>query len=85
MTASFNPTGLTPTRIRGAAPNSNGTNEYPIKSGTAATIFKGAPVRVSAGNLVAIPRLSVCRRRGTEVQIIFPRWHISHRCCRICH
>ena len=31
MTASFNPDGLTPTRIRGAAPNSNGTNEYPIK------------------------------------------------------
>jgi len=54
MTASFNPTGLTPTRIRGAAPNSNGTNEYPIKSGTAATIFKGAPVRVSVGNLVAM-------------------------------
>ena len=54
MTASFNPTGLTPTRIRGAAPNSNGTNEYPIKSGTAATIFKGAPVRVSVGNIVAV-------------------------------
>jgi len=57
MTTSFNPTGLTPTRIRGAAPNSNGTNEYPIKSGTAATIFKGAPVRVSAGNLVAVVSL----------------------------
>ena len=51
MTASFNPNGLTPTRIRGAAPNSNGTNEYSIASGEATTMFTGQPVRVSANKL----------------------------------
>jgi hypothetical protein len=54
MTASFNPDGLTPTRIRGAAPNSNGTNEYTIASGEATTMFTGQPVRVSANKLQAV-------------------------------
>tara|TARA_R100001510_G_C7635780_1_gene193953 strand:+ start:617 stop:1204 length:588 start_codon:yes stop_codon:yes gene_type:complete len=54
MTATYAPNGLTPTRIRGGAPNSNGTNEYPIKSGDANTIFTGQPVRVSAGHITAV-------------------------------
>jgi hypothetical protein len=54
MTATFAPNGLTPSRIRGGAPNSNGSNEYPIASGTAASIYTGQPVRVSVGNIVAL-------------------------------
>jgi len=54
MTATFAPNGLTPSRIRGGAPNSNGSNEYPIASGTAASIYTGHPVRVSAGSIVAL-------------------------------
>jgi len=54
MTATFAPNGLTPSRIRGGAPNSNSTNEYPIASGTAANIYTGQPVRVSVGNIVAL-------------------------------
>ena len=54
MTATYSPNGLTPTRIRGGAPNSHGTNEYPIKSGDANTIYTGQPVRVSAGHITAI-------------------------------
>jgi len=54
MTATFAPNGLTPSRIRGGAPNSNGNNEYPIASGTAASIYTGQPVRVSAGSIVAL-------------------------------
>jgi len=54
MTATFAPNGLTPSRIRGAAPNSNGTNEYSIKSGDANTIFTGQPVRVTAGCITAV-------------------------------
>lgn len=54
MTATYSPNGLTPSRIRGGAPNSNATNEYPIASGTAASIYTGQPVRVSVGNIVAI-------------------------------
>jgi len=54
MTATYAPNGLTPTRIRGGAPNSHGTNEYPIKSGDANTIFTGQPVRVSAGHITAV-------------------------------
>lgn len=54
MTATYSPNGLTPTRIRGGAPNANSTNEYPIKSGDANTIYTGQPVRVSAGHITAI-------------------------------
>ena len=54
MTATYSPNGLTPTRIRGGAPNANSTNEYPIKSGDANTIYTGQPVRVTAGNITAI-------------------------------
>jgi len=54
MTATFAPNGLTPSRIRGGAPNSNGSNEYPIASGAAANIYTGQPVRVSVGNIVAL-------------------------------
>lgn len=54
MTATYSPNGLVPSRIRGAAPNSNGSNEYPIASGAAATIYTGQPVRVSVGNVVAL-------------------------------
>jgi len=54
MTATYSPNGLTPSRIRGGAPNSNGSNEYPIASGTAASIYTGQPVRVSVGNIVAL-------------------------------
>ncbi len=54
MTATYAPNGLTPSRIRGASPNSNGTNEYSIASGEATTMYTGQPVRVSAGKLQAI-------------------------------
>lgn len=54
MTATYSPNGLTASRIRGAAPNSNGTNEYPIASGQATTIYTGQPVRVSAGTIKAV-------------------------------
>ena len=54
MTATFAPNGLTPSRIRGASPNSNGTNEYSIASGEATTMFTGQPVRVSANKLQAV-------------------------------
>ena len=54
MTATYAPNGLTPSRIRGAAPNSNGTNEYSIASGDSNSIYTGQPVRVTAGNITAI-------------------------------
>lgn len=54
MTATYAPNGLTPTRIRGGAPNSHGTNEYPIASGQATTIYTGTPVRVSGGTIQAL-------------------------------
>jgi len=54
MTATYSPNGLTPTRIRGGAPNSNATNEYNIKSGEANSIFTGQPVRVTAGTITAV-------------------------------
>lgn len=43
-------TGLQPSRVRGAAPNSNGLNEYPIASGATA-MFTGTPVRIASGTL----------------------------------
>ena len=54
MTATYAPNGLTPSRIRGAAPNCNGTNEYSIASGDSNSIYTGQPVRVTAGNITAI-------------------------------
>lgn len=54
MTATYSPNGLTPSRIRGGSPNSNATNEYPIASGQATTIYTGTPVRVSAGTIQAL-------------------------------
>jgi hypothetical protein len=54
MTATFAPNGLTPSRIRGGAPNSNATNEYSIASGQASNIYTGQPVRVSAGYIVPL-------------------------------
>lgn len=54
MTATFAPNGLTPSRIRGGAPNSNATNEYNIASGQASNIYTGQPVRVSAGYIVPL-------------------------------
>jgi hypothetical protein len=49
-----------------------------IASGAAASMYTGQPVRVSAGYVVAltsageatdwcIPRLSLCRKRGTKI------------------
>jgi len=43
-------TGLQPSRVRGAAPNSNGLNEYPIASGATA-MYTGTPVRIASGTL----------------------------------
>ena len=43
--------GLTPSRIRGGAPNSKATNEYPIASGLAQNIFTGDIVVNNAGNI----------------------------------
>jgi len=43
-------TGLQPSRVRGAAPNSNGLNEYPIASGATA-MYTGTPVRLASGTL----------------------------------
>lgn len=54
MTATYAPNGLTPSRVRGGAPNSNGQNEYPIASGQATSMYTGQPVRVSAGTLQAL-------------------------------
>jgi hypothetical protein len=42
--------GLQPSRVRGAAPNSNGLNEYPIASGATA-MYTGTPVRIASGTL----------------------------------
>ena len=49
MASTYSPNGLTPARIRGQAPNSNGTTEYRIESGQSDNIYTGQPVRVSAG------------------------------------
>jgi len=49
MTTSYSPNGLTPARLRGQAPNSNGSTEYRIASGQSDNIYTGQPVRVSAG------------------------------------
>jgi hypothetical protein len=49
MASTYSPNGLTPARIIGQAPNSNGTTEYRIASGQATNIYTGQPVRVSAG------------------------------------
>ena len=43
-------TGLQSSRVRGAAPNSNGLNEYPIASGATA-MYTGTPVRIASGRL----------------------------------
>ena len=43
--------GLTPSRIRGGASNSKATNEYPIASGLAQSIFTGDIVVNNAGNI----------------------------------
>ena len=43
--------GLSPSRIRGSAANSTGTNEYPIASGYAQNIFTGDIVVNNAGNV----------------------------------
>lgn len=49
MASTYSPNGLTPARLRGQAPNSNGSTEYRIESGQATNIYTGQPVRVSAG------------------------------------
>jgi hypothetical protein len=49
MTATANPDGLRPSRIRGGSPNSAGANEYPIASGYASNIFNGDVVTNAAG------------------------------------
>ena len=49
MTATANPDGLRPSRIRGGSPNSAGANEYPIASGYTSNIFNGDIVTNAAG------------------------------------
>ena len=51
MTTSKALNGLTPSRIRGGASNSKATNEYPIASGLAQSIFTGDIVVNNAGNI----------------------------------
>ena len=51
MTTSKALNGLTPSRIRGGAPNSKATNEYPIASGLAQNIFTGDIVVNNAVNI----------------------------------
>jgi len=46
--------GLTPSRKRGGAVNSNATNEYPIASGFGTNIFSGDIVCNAAGNVVVL-------------------------------
>ena len=46
--------GLTPSRKRGGAANSNATNEYPIASGFSTNIFSGDIVCNAAGNVVVL-------------------------------
>ena len=46
--------GLTPSRKRGGAVNSNATNEYPIASGFSTNIFSGDIVCNAAGNVVVL-------------------------------
>jgi hypothetical protein len=49
MTATANPDGLRPSRIRGGSPNSAGANEYPIASAYNSNIFAGDIVTNAAG------------------------------------
>ena len=46
-------TGITPSRIRGNQPNSNGLTSYPVASGAGA-MYTGTPVRLSGGSLVPL-------------------------------
>ena len=50
--------GLSPSRIRGSAANSTGTNEYPIASGYAQNIFTGDIVVNNAGNVEVLLSLT---------------------------
>jgi hypothetical protein len=54
MTTSKALSGLTPSRIAGAAANSTGTNEYPIASAYASNIFTGDIVKVVNGYVQVI-------------------------------
>lgn len=51
MTATKTLNGLTPSRIRGGAPNSKATNDYPIASAYNTNIFTGDIVVNNAGNI----------------------------------
>jgi len=54
MTTSKTLSGLTPSRIAGAAYNTQGTNEYPVSTGYSSNIFMGDIVKVVSGYVQVI-------------------------------